>query len=84
METKIQVLGTLDHVKLFFDPLRKEESFMVVKKGSMFKMGFITTEEVVLESNFDIPWSEVTSIIAGFSAMTTFERVKEKINEQAK
>ena len=36
----------------------------------------------ILESNVDTKWEDVTSIIAGFSVMNKFEKVKAIINEK--
>ena len=82
METKVQVLGTIDEVKLFFDPLRKEDSFIVMKKSGEAKMGFVMEKEVILETNFQTNWDEISGIIGGFSAIDTFQKIKDKVNEQ--
>lgn len=79
MNPSIQHLGKIDNVNLFFDPLRKEDSFLVMQKDAM-KIGFFTNE-VILESNANIKWQDVTSIIAGFSVIDKFESIKTKINE---
>ena len=84
MDLKIQKIGTLDTAKLFFDPLRKDDSFIVLKEGN-FKTGFILDDQqIILESDFDINWSNVTGIIGGFTSFDKFTKIKDKINEQVK
>jgi len=85
MDTKIQKLGNIDSVNLFFDPLRKSDSFLVAKGGKgIAKMGFVINDEVILESNFDIKWKDVTFLMGGFSSIDTYQKIKDKINEQVK
>jgi len=80
METKISLLDTIDHVKMFYDPLRKRDSFLVFKKGGNgIKTGFIIDEEIVLESNFIFKWNEITSIIGGESDIKYYKKIAEKI-----
>jgi len=80
MSTTLQKIGEIDHVKLFFDPLRKDDSFLVLEKTNEVKNGFILNEEVVLESNANIKWDEVSTIMAGFSTIGTFKKVKAEID----
>jgi len=86
METKIQNLGKLDEVKLFFDPLRKDDSFIVLTKTNEIKTGFMAvsddnaTVNAVLESNANIKWENVSSIIGGFASVGMFEKIKTIIN----
>jgi len=82
MDTTIQKVGIIDNVKLFFDPLRKDDSFLVMTKGN-FKMGFVT-HEIILETGFDIKWDNVSGIMGGFFDLETFQKIKQKINEQVK
>lgn len=82
METKIQSLGKIDNVNLFFDPLRKDDSFMVLLNDNKFKMGFIVGEDPIFESDAHLKWEKVVSIIGGFSDIDTFNRIKERINEE--
>lgn len=81
MDTKIQNLGVINGVKLFFDPLRKSDSFLLLKKNNEIKNGFIGKDNssIVFESNVNTKWDDVTSIIAGFSDMNLFEKIKETI-----
>jgi len=83
MDIKIQKLGKIDNANLFFDPLRKSDSFLVLKQG-ICKMGFIVNEEIILESNFNIPWNDVNIIMGGFTLLETYEKIKIKISEQVK
>jgi hypothetical protein len=91
MDTKIQKLGSIDSAKIFYDPLRKENSFLVLKKGQ-FKIGFINevgTEEnkkfeIILESGFNIKWEEISGLMGGFSSFDLYQKIKDKINEQTK
>jgi len=82
METKIQLVGTLDGVKLFYDPLKKADLFMVMRVGGEAKSGFMLTDEAVLESDSKTSWDNVTGIIAGFREIAMFEKVKEKFDEE--
>lgn len=82
METKIQSLGKIDNVNLFFDPLRKDDSFMVLLNDNKFKMGFIVGDDPILESDAHIKWEKVVSIIAGFSGIDTFNKIKQTIDEE--
>jgi len=84
METKIQLLGTLDGVKLFYDPLKKADLFMVMRVGGEAKSGFMLNDpvEAVLESDSKTSWDNVTGIIAGFSEISRFEKIKEKFDEK--
>jgi len=83
MDNKVQKLGKIDDVNLFFDPLRKDDSFLITKEG-IYKIGFVVNNEIILESNFDIPWNKVTGIIGGFSSVELYQKIKNKINEQVK
>jgi len=85
MDTNIQKLGTIDNVKIFFDPLRHENSFLVLIKDE-FKEGFINeqTEEIILESGFNVKWENVKGLMGGFSTLSTYEKIKNQINEQVK
>jgi hypothetical protein len=84
METiKIKRLSDFNGVKVFFDPLRKEDSFLMSIKGGEMKSGFVTNE-ILLESNFHLKWEQLSSIIAGFSSVETLQKIKDKIDEQAK
>lgn len=83
METKIQKLGQIDNVKLFYDPLRKEDSFIVMKHGES-KLGFVIANNIIFESGFNYRWNEVTGIMGGFSSTETYDKIKQKINEQVK
>lgn len=80
METKIQSIGKIDAVSLYFDPLRKSESFIVLLNDNKFKTGFIVNDEAVFESDANVKWDKVVSIIGGFSSPETFNRIKESID----
>jgi len=82
MDTKIQNIGTAGDVNFLFDPLRKDDSFIVFLNGGRFKTGFILPDDVILESDANIDWKDVKSIMGGFSTFDTFIRVKDKINEK--
>jgi len=41
METKIRKVGTMDHVNLYFDPLRKDDTFLLMKKAGDGQAGFL-------------------------------------------
>lgn len=84
MDTKIQHIGTAGEVNFLFDPLRKDDSFIVFLNGGRFKSGFILPDDVILESDANIEWDEVKSIMGGFSTFETFIRIKDKINEKNK
>jgi len=80
---QIKRLSDFNGVKIFFDPLRKEDSFLMSIKGGEMKSGFVTNE-ILLESNFHIKWDQISSIIAGFSNAETLQKIKDKVDEQAK
>ena len=84
METKIQSIGKIENVNLFFDPLRKDDSFMVLLSDNKFKMGFIVGDEPVFESEANLQWNKVVSIIGGFSDIDTFNKIKQRIDEENK
>jgi len=83
MDVKLQKLGNIDSAILFYDPLRKTDSFIVIKKG-VSKMGFVINNEIVLESNFDIPWKDITIVMGGFNSIEIYQKIKDKIIEQVK
>ena len=81
MEPKIQLVGRLDGVKLFYDPLKKKDLFMVMRVGGEAKSGFMLFDdgvEAVLESDSKTTWDNVTGIIAGFQEIAMFEKIREK------
>jgi len=92
MENKIRLVGNLDGVKLFYDPLRKVDTFLVMRVGGDVKSGFVmipTSDvegtpikeedvDIVLESNSTTSWSNVTGIIAGFDNIGLFKKIKDK------
>ena len=92
MDTKIKLVGTLDGVKLFFDPLRKPDVFILnindEPKNGVMIIPFIELEngktimkendaEAMLESGVTAKWENVSSIIAGFDKMNLFNKIKE-------
>lgn len=81
MENKIQKITEIDGVQCYFDPLRKEESFLILQKDSEMKAGMVVNEEIIFESNANIKWNNVSKIIAGFSGIDRFTKIKEGINE---
>lgn len=83
MELKIKQIGKLGKAKLFFDPLRKNDSFIILKEPNDVKTGFILNEEVVFESNANIKWENVTGIIGGFSDLSTFKKIQEILYDKA-
>ncbi len=82
METKIQNIGKIGSTKLYFDPLRKEDSFLLLMKNNEIKMGFIVNDGIVLESNSDVKWEDVLSVVGGFSLLETFQKIKETVDEK--
>ncbi len=82
-QTTIQRIGEDEHVKLMFDPLKKVELFNVLMADNSIKSGFLLdNEEVILESNANITWSNVRFIIGGFSDINIYKKVTKKINEE--
>ena len=80
---KIQPIGTIEGVRLFFDPLRKTDSFIVLEKSAEMKNGFLLKDdEIIFESDSNLKWDEISSIIAGFSSFNFFNKIKDKINEE--
>lgn len=81
MEPNLQKITKIDHVNCFFDPLRKDDSFLILEKQQSFKIGFILNDEIILESDHNLKWENISSILGGFSSINTFNKIKKKINE---
>ena len=82
METKIKFIGNIEGVNLYFDPLKKRDSFLVMEKNNNIKTGFFTKNSVLFESNAELEWSKISGIIGGFPEVDKFTKIKEKINEK--
>jgi len=79
--TTLQKIGNVEHVKCFYDPLRKDDSFIVLLNSNEVKSGFILNDEIILESDHNVKWENVLSILAGFSTLPLFEKIKTAVNE---
>lgn len=55
MENKIQKVGKIDHVNLFYDPLRKGDTFIIMRKGGEAKSGFVLIPNEYLENGDPAP-----------------------------
>ena len=82
--TTLQKLEKIDNVNCFFDPLRKDDSFIVLTKTNEVKSGFLLNDEAILESDHGLKWDDVTTIMAGFMQQSFFKKIKETINEANK
>ena len=91
MENKVQLVGNLDGVKLFYDPLRKPEEILIMRKSGEIKIGHMVTPvdnlnevDIILESNSRTTWDNVTGVIAGFNDIDLFKKIKEQFYEENK
>lgn len=81
MDTKIQKIGTIDHVNLYYDPLRKNDSFILMKKTGEGPVGYLMippevyaaqTEDVI---KVEVSAKDVKTVIETSAVQTSWEEV---------
>lgn len=82
MQTTIQKIGEHSHIKMMYDPLKKEEVFNVLMSDNTIKNGYLLNDDVIFESNANIKFDNVKVIIGGFSNKNLYDKIITKINEE--
>jgi len=82
MDTKIKKVGTLDHVNLFYDPLKKDGTFLLMKKSGEGNVGYLMIPPEVYtpqtqsdNAKVKVGVKDVDAVIEAGSIQTSWEDI---------